>query len=149
MKVLVTQSCPTLCNPMDGSLPGSSVHGILQARILQWVAIPFSRDLPDLGIEPRFLALQADSLPSEPQRNPINAIKHNRTLSRIGWKASVWGKQGIRGGKPFVLNPFRGHFRGRELPHSTHPFLKVVPSFISYQDMCTKAKSFQLNARQL
>ena len=37
------QSCPTLCNPMDYSLPGSSVHGILQARILEWVAISFSR----------------------------------------------------------------------------------------------------------
>ena len=40
---LVTQSCPTLYNPMDGSPPGSSVHGILQARILEWVAIPSSR----------------------------------------------------------------------------------------------------------
>ena len=42
--VLVAQSCPTLCDPMDCSPPpGSSVHGILQARILGWVAIPFSR----------------------------------------------------------------------------------------------------------
>ena len=40
----VAQSCPTLCNPMDCSLPGSSVHGTLQARILEWVAISFSRD---------------------------------------------------------------------------------------------------------
>ena len=39
----VYQSCPTLCNPMDCSLPGSSVHGIFQARILEWVAISFSR----------------------------------------------------------------------------------------------------------
>ena len=37
------QLCPTLCDPMDCSLPGSSVHGILQARILEWVAMPFSR----------------------------------------------------------------------------------------------------------
>ena len=36
------QSCPILCNPIDGSLPGSSVPGILQARILEWVAISFS-----------------------------------------------------------------------------------------------------------
>ena len=43
VKVLVAQSCPTLCDPMDCSPPGSSVHGILQARILEWVAIPFSR----------------------------------------------------------------------------------------------------------
>ena len=41
--VLVTQSCLTLCHPMDCSLPGSSVHGILQAWILEWVAISFSR----------------------------------------------------------------------------------------------------------
>ena len=43
MKVLVTQSCPVLCEPMDCSSPGSSVHGILQARILEWVPILFSR----------------------------------------------------------------------------------------------------------
>ena len=40
---LVTQPCSTLCDPMDCSLPGSSVHGILQARILEWVALPFPR----------------------------------------------------------------------------------------------------------
>ena len=39
----VAQACLTLCNAMDCSLPGSSVHGILQARILEWVAVPFSR----------------------------------------------------------------------------------------------------------
>ena len=37
------QSCPTLCNPIDGSLPGSSVHGTLQARLLEWIAIAFSK----------------------------------------------------------------------------------------------------------
>ena len=39
----VVQSCPNLCDPMDCSLPGSSVHGIFQARVLEWVAISFSR----------------------------------------------------------------------------------------------------------
>ena len=43
LKALVAQSCSTLCDPMNCSPPGSSVHGILQARILEWVAIPFSR----------------------------------------------------------------------------------------------------------
>ena len=62
----VTQSCLTLCDPMNCGLPGSSVHGIFQARIMDWVAISFSRDLPDPGIEPGSPALQADSLPSEP-----------------------------------------------------------------------------------
>ena len=42
MYVLVAQSCPTLCDPMDCSSPVSSVHGILQIRILEWVAVPFS-----------------------------------------------------------------------------------------------------------
>ena len=44
VKILVTLSRPTLCDPMDCSLQGSSVRGILQARILEWVAIPFSRE---------------------------------------------------------------------------------------------------------
>ena len=39
----ITQSCPALCDPMDCSLPGSSIHGIFQARVLKWVAISFSR----------------------------------------------------------------------------------------------------------
>ena len=43
MKVLVTQLCLTLCDPMDCSPPGSSIHGILQARILEWVATSLSR----------------------------------------------------------------------------------------------------------
>ena len=48
------------------------VHRILQARILQWVAFPSSGDLSNSGIEPRFSALQVDSLPAEPQRKPKN-----------------------------------------------------------------------------
>ena len=43
VKVLVTQSCLTLCDPMDCTPSGSSVHGILHARMLEWVAIPFFR----------------------------------------------------------------------------------------------------------
>ena len=43
------QSCPTLCDPVDSSPPGSTVHAILQARTLEWVVTPFSRDLPDPG----------------------------------------------------------------------------------------------------
>ena len=67
---LVAQSCPTLCDPMDCSPPGSPSMGILQARILEWVAISSSRDLPNLGMEPRSPALQAYSLPSQPPGKP-------------------------------------------------------------------------------
>ena len=63
---LIAHLCPTLCDPVDCSPPGSYVHGILQARILDWVAISFSGDLPNAGIEPRSPTLQLDSLLSEP-----------------------------------------------------------------------------------
>ena len=52
MRAKSLQLCPTLCNPLDCSPPGSSAQGILQARILEWVALPFSRDLPDPGVKP-------------------------------------------------------------------------------------------------
>ena len=55
-RVKVAQPCPTLCGPMD-----YTVHGILQARILEWVAFP------NPGMEPRSPTLQVDSLPAEPQ----------------------------------------------------------------------------------
>ena len=65
MEVKVAQLCPTLWDPMD-----YTVHGILQARILEGVAFPSSGDLLNPGIEPRSPALQADSLPAEPQGKP-------------------------------------------------------------------------------
>ena len=66
---LIAKSCLTLCDPMDSSLPGSSVHGIFQARMLDWV-VSFSGDLPHPGIKPRSPALQAVSLPTEPPGKP-------------------------------------------------------------------------------
>ena len=163
--VLVTQLCPTLCNRMDCSLPGSSVHGIIQARILELIAIPFSRgsswprdwtqvsctagifftvwntreseshsvlsdsvtpwtvacqaplsmefsrqeywnrlpfpspkgdlptNLPNPGIEPRSPALQADSLPAEPQGKPKNTGVNSLSLLQQIFPAqkSNWG----------------------------------------------------------
>ena len=62
----VAQSCPTLCDPMDCSLSGSSVHGIFQARVLEWIAFPFPGDLLDPGIKPGSPTLQTDALLSEP-----------------------------------------------------------------------------------
>ena len=68
VKVLVAQLHPTLCNPMEDS----SVHGILQSRILKWVNIPSPGDLPDPGIKPRSPTLQVASLLSEPQGKPTD-----------------------------------------------------------------------------
>ena len=68
MCVLVPQSCPTLCDLMDSSPPASSVHEILQARILEVGSHSLLQGifLTDPGIEPGSPSLQADSLPSEP-----------------------------------------------------------------------------------
>ena len=63
---------------MDYISPGSSVHGILQARILEWVAIPSSGNLPDPGIKPGSPALQADALPSEPPGEPQDHFTSNK-----------------------------------------------------------------------
>ena len=67
---------------MDYSLAGSSVHGIFQARILEWVAISFSGDLPHPGIKPGSPALQADSLPSEPPGKQEREEKRNLKTER-------------------------------------------------------------------
>ena len=65
---------------MDCRLPGSSVHGILQARIQEWVAMPSPGDLPNLGVEPRSLALQAVSLLSEPPGKPKEPKGRKNTI---------------------------------------------------------------------
>ena len=70
--------------PWTVAYPGSSVHGILQAGILEWVAIPFSGDLPDPGIEHKSPALQADSLPSEPPGKPF--LKHRNDRFSVLFK---------------------------------------------------------------
>ena len=72
--VVIAQSYPTLCNPTDCSLQGSSVHGILQARIPEWVASPFSRGSALPGTEPGSPTLQPDSLLSEPPGKPYESL---------------------------------------------------------------------------
>ena len=72
--VCVAQLCPILWDSTDCSLPGSSIDGILQARILEWVLFPFPGDLPDPGIKPWSPALQADSLPSESSGKPTDTV---------------------------------------------------------------------------
>ena len=81
------QLCSTLCDPMVHSPPGSSIHGILQARILELVAMPSSMDLPDPGIEPASHALQVDSLPVKPMVLWETAIFERFTVSYIEAKS--------------------------------------------------------------
>ena len=108
-KVLYAESCLTLCDPMNHSQPGSSVHGIFQARILEWVAISFSR----VSSQPKnwtwSTAFQADSLPPEPPQKATNiksiALKQKQKYVSMGqekkprdksthlWSISLWQRR--------------------------------------------------------
>ena len=88
--MLVTQLCLTFCDPTDCSPPGSSVHGILQARILELVeGLPFLSpgDLLNLMIEPGSLTLQTDSLLSEPPGKPFKGLA-STNFSAFGFRDS-------------------------------------------------------------
>ena len=93
VKVFVAQLCPTLCDPMDFSPPGSSVPGISQARILEWLAISFQGfppwDLPNPEIKPPSPALQEDSLPPSHERSP--GEQHGRFLMYHRSSTLYWG----------------------------------------------------------
>ena len=90
--MLVTQLCPTLCDPMDYSPPGSSVHGTFQARILEWVAIPFSKgsSRPRDGI--CLLHCRQIFLPSEPPGKPHFTLLPTMKVSES------WGCSGSSSG---------------------------------------------------
>ena len=114
--VLVSQLCLTLCNPMDCSPPGSSAHGISQARILEWVAIPFSKessppkDRAQVScIEGRLFTIWATN-----KALMLGRLRAGREVGARGWDAWmapltqwmwVWASSGgqWRTGKPGVL----------------------------------------------
>ena len=99
--MLVAQLCLTLCNPMDCTLPTSSLHGILQARILEWVAIPFSRG----SSQPR------DQTQVSHTAGGLFTIWATREALRgVRWRPKE-GKTGqLRPGSWWPLNPTRSHF---------------------------------------
>ena len=85
------QSCPTLYNPMDHSPPGSSVHGVLQAWILDWVAMPLPGDRPHSGTELASLTSslwQVDSLPLAPPGKPMK--ESSVQFSSVQSLSCVW-----------------------------------------------------------
>ena len=85
-EVKVSQSCPTV-TPWTVGLPGSSIHGVLQARILEWVARSSFRDLPSPGIKPRSPALQANlyhlSHQGSPNQEEIEYLNRPITTTEI------------------------------------------------------------------
>ena len=83
--MLSLQMCPTLCNPRDCSQPGSSFHGIFQAKYWSGSLFPSPGNLPDSGIEPRSPALQVDALPFELPGNPKTYTNATLVLRPLGW----------------------------------------------------------------
>jgi len=81
--MLVAQLCPTLWDPMNGNLPGPSVHGRFFSKQEYWYVLPFPspRNLPNPGMEPRYPTLQADSLLSEPSGKTFYCLSHQRRPS--------------------------------------------------------------------
>ena len=97
-----TQSCPTLCDPKD-----YTAHGILQGRVLELVAFPFSGDLPNPGIELRSPALRADSLPAEPQGKLKNTGVGSLSLLQQILLTQEWNPGLLHGGWLSFI-PFSG-----------------------------------------
>ena len=125
VKVLVAQLCPTLCDPLDCNPPVSSVHGMIQARILEQVAMPSSRGSSqgwNPRIEPRSPALQADSLPFEPPGKPTlpqGALKKTISCDVISYNTCESPGSKVlqkfrRGIPPFLI--YRSENDGRR-PH--------------------------------
>ena len=102
----VSQSWPTLYDPMD-----YTVHGILQARILEWVDFPFSRDLPNPGIKPRSAALQEESLLAESQ----GKLNNNSTLLFI--KPIVYARNRMMNTIQNILDTVKAMLRGKFTIH--------------------------------
>ena len=98
------QWCPTLCDPMDYSLPGSSVHGILQAKLLEWVAMPSSRGSPNPRIKPmsptspalagRFFTTSTIWEACKSQGQAQSQHSPERAMTRMWWEreAKNWGQ---------------------------------------------------------
>ena len=109
----VAHSCPTLCDPVDCSLPGSSVHRILQARILEWVAISFSRRASWPRDWILVSAMWADALPFEPPRKPYKG-----NFINMGFAVVSDSKESSCNAGDLGLIPGLGRSPGGE--HATH-----------------------------
>ena len=107
-KSLSVAQDPTLWDLMGYPYP---VHGLLQARILEWAAVPSPGDLPNLGIKPRSPTVQVDSLPAEPQGKPDHLVRrlHYETreqkqcLNRKGTPGRPMGPRSGRGAVTFYF----------------------------------------------
>ena len=122
---LVAKLCPTLCNPMDCSLPGSSVHGFSRQKFWSGLPCPSSGDLPDPRFElmsPVAPTLAGRFFTTEPPGKPKGALRNTKLFQpnfrdwRVGggevFHRSQWGTWGRRGGKTGSEVVYRSHLGG-------------------------------------
>ena len=112
MKALVAQSCSTLSDPIDYSLPGNPIHGILRARILEWVAISFSRASSQPGDLTRISRIAGKLLTVEPDQRESWSIEVMMTRMMIMITVQPFGPQ--------FLIPLCIHFLAIKLCNSFH-----------------------------
>ena len=111
---------------MDCSLPSSSIHGIFQATVLEWIAISFSRDLTDLGIKP---TLQADTLPSKPPGKPEQRQCFSNQFSHSVMSDSLQLHE-LQHARPPCLLPTQTHVhRVSDAIQPSHPLSPPSPAF--------------------
>ena len=121
--------------------PGSSIHGILQVRILEWVALPSPRHLPNPGIKPRSLALQMDPLLSEPPGKPRVCIKINDQLWLI-FMSFCAVQTDIFFSVLFIFLPLF-HFSLEKVLVLINIFMSSASTFINYNSwLCLVAQSY-------
>ena len=116
--------CPTLCDPMDCSLQGSSVHGVLQARILVWAPCPSPGDIFDPGIKPKSLMplhWQVGSLSLRHQGSPADETKNNFfflcIMFKIVYKLLLWSWECCISSPSLVCQTIAAVFIGEQLVH--------------------------------
>ena len=137
-KGLLTQSCLTLCDPKNYSPPGSSVHGISPARILEWEPFPSPGYLPNAGIKPRSPALQVGSLPAEPPGKPKNSAVGGLSLLQRIFPSQEWN--------PGLLHCRRILYQ-LSCDHNAHYFL--LKSITSSQFIAIMCMDFLKNVSDL
>ena len=123
-EVKVTQSCPPLCDPMDCSLKGSSVPGILQARILKWVAIPFSRGI--------FLAQGSSLLFC---RQILCRLSHQRNKPMENASPTVPKPEDMGAQHPFLSSLFRLRRRGSQRSRDSRAAIALESGKLSVPDL--------------
>ena len=141
MKVLVTKSCPTLWDPMDCSPQGFSVHGISQARILQWVAISFTRGSSWPRDQTCISSWQVDSLPLSHLGSPIKKSQIRNASKGVEEKEPSYTVTGNVNWSPHCGEQYGGFLKKLKLPYNPAiPFLGIYlerTKTLIWKDTCT------------